>query len=89
MTSTQTQTSTQTSPSTAGSTDRPAAPHHTEVTASPLVRWARAMRSLSRILANPGATDEVLVFLQLANSGAIRRRAARFFADARDRKSVV
>src|ERR1043165_8714801 len=50
---------------------------------SPLVRWTRALRSLANILANPEATDQVLVFLQLANSQALRRRAVRFFADPR------
>src|SRR5689334_8061536 len=50
---------------------------------SPLVRWTRALRSLASILANPEATDQVLEFLQLANNGALRRRAATFFADPR------
>jgi ubiquinone biosynthesis protein COQ4 len=48
---------------------------------SPLVRWTRAMRSLAHILANPEATDKVIEFLQLANTGALRERSARFFAD--------
>jgi ubiquinone biosynthesis protein COQ4 len=52
-------------------------------TLSPLVRWTRALRSLANVLTNPEATDQVLVFLQLANNGAHRRRAARFFADPR------
>ena len=80
-------TSTQTSTSNAGATDRPAAPARDDhALLPPLARWSRALRSLSRILANPEATDEVLVFLQLANSGALRRRAAAFFADPRGRK---
>jgi ubiquinone biosynthesis protein COQ4 len=41
------------------------------------------MRSLANILTNPEATDQVLEFLQLANSGALRRRSVRFFADPR------
>src|SRR5262245_16102251 len=52
-------------------------------TLSPVVRWTRAMRSLATILTNPEATDQVLEFLQLANNGALRRRAVRFFADPR------
>jgi ubiquinone biosynthesis protein COQ4 len=50
---------------------------------SPAVRWTRAMRALAHILANPEATDKVIEFLQLANTGALRRRATLFFADPR------
>src|SRR5262245_17928596 len=50
---------------------------------SPVARWTRAIRSLSHVLANPEATDKVIEFLQLANIGSLRERAAAFFADPR------
>jgi ubiquinone biosynthesis protein COQ4 len=61
-------------------TDR-AAPQSDLATLSPVARWTRAIRSLAHVLANPEATDKVIEFLQLANTGALRRRAAAFFAD--------
>jgi ubiquinone biosynthesis protein COQ4 len=63
--------------------DRAAAPSDDMAKLSPLVRWSRAIRSLAHVLANPEATDKVIEFLQLANTGALRDRAAAFFADPR------
>ena len=67
---------------TASADDRAATPQDLSKL-SPLVRWTRALRSLANILTNPEATDQVLEFLQLANTGALRRRAVHFFADPR------
>jgi ubiquinone biosynthesis protein Coq4 len=53
---------------------------------SPLVRWQRAFQSLGRILANPEATDEVLVFSTYANAGSLHRRLHRFFDDPAGRR---
>jgi ubiquinone biosynthesis protein Coq4 len=38
----------------------------------PRVRWARALRALGRILANPEDTEQVLEFSNLANAGSRR-----------------
>ncbi|MBA3459821.1 MAG: hypothetical protein H0T46_07660, partial [Deltaproteobacteria bacterium] len=48
---------------------------------SPVVRWTRALRALSRVMAHPDETDQVLVFSQYANAGSMHRRIDRFFAD--------
>lgn len=44
-------------------------------------RWSRAARALARVLANPDATDQVLVFSTYANAGSMHRRLHRFFED--------
>jgi len=48
---------------------------------SPLARWQRAFQALGRIVANPEATDQVLVFSTYANAGSMHRRLHRFFDD--------
>ncbi len=48
---------------------------------SPLVRWQRAFQALGKIVANPEATDQVLVFSTYANAGSMHRRLHRFFED--------
>jgi len=48
---------------------------------SPLARWQRALQALGRVVANPEATDQVLVFSTYANAGTMRRRLHRFFDD--------
>jgi ubiquinone biosynthesis protein COQ4 len=48
---------------------------------SPFTRWQRALQALGRILENPEATDQVLVFSTYANAGSMHRRLHRFFAD--------
>lgn len=47
----------------------------------PRVRWQRAIAALGRIVANPEATDQVLVFSSYANAGSMHRRLHRFFDD--------
>jgi ubiquinone biosynthesis protein Coq4 len=64
-------------------TDRSTAPPGDLEKLSPVARWTRAVRSLTHVLANPEATDKVIEFLQLANIGSLRERAAAFFADPR------
>lgn len=63
-----------------------AAPIHDFAELSPMVRWTRAMRSLAHVLSDPSATDQVIEFLQLANTGALPDRASAFFADPRGAK---
>jgi len=46
---------------------------------SPFTRWQRAFQALGRIVANPEATDQVLVFSAYANAGSMHRRLHRFF----------
>jgi len=48
---------------------------------SPRARWQRAFQALGRIVANPEATDQVLVFSTYANAGTMYRRLDRFFED--------
>lgn len=44
-------------------------------------RWQRALGALGKILANPDATDQVLVFSTYANAGSMHRRLHLFFDD--------
>src|SRR5262249_26158167 len=67
-------------------TESPTSSQENLAALSPLVRWARAMRALRHILSNPEATDRVIEFLQLANTGSLPGRAAVFFADPHGRK---
>ncbi len=53
---------------------------------SPLVRWQRAFQALGRIVANPEATDQVLVFSTYANAGTMYRRLDRFYDDPRGQR---
>jgi ubiquinone biosynthesis protein COQ4 len=48
---------------------------------SPFTRWQRALQALGRVVANPDATDQVLVFSTYANAGSMHRRIHRFFND--------
>ena len=43
------------------------------------VRWGRALRALSRVLANPDETDQVLIFTTYANAGSNGDRIELFF----------
>jgi ubiquinone biosynthesis protein COQ4 len=43
------------------------------------VRWSRALRALSRVLANPDQTDQVLIFTTYANAGSNADRIELFF----------
>src|SRR5665647_3168968 len=43
------------------------------------LRWQRALRAGGKVLANPEATDQVLVFSTYANAGSMHRRIDRFF----------
>lgn len=45
------------------------------------IRWGRALRALSRVLANPDETDQVLVFTTYANAGSNPERLENFFND--------
>ncbi len=55
---------------------------HTDVSSlSAIERWRRALRALANVVANPAATDQVLVFGTHANAGTMHRRLRRFFAD--------
>ena len=58
------------------------------------VRWTRALRALSQVLAHPEQTDQVLVFSTYANAGSSLDRLDRFFGDPRgqalfDRKRAI
>jgi ubiquinone biosynthesis protein COQ4 len=49
---------------------------------SPAVRWTRAARALTKVLADPDRTDQVLEFLSVVNSGpSTVARIERFFED--------
>lgn len=48
---------------------------------SPFTRWQRALQALGRVVANPEATDQVLLFSTYANAGSMHRRLHRFFDD--------
>ncbi len=50
---------------------------------SPVTRWTKALRALSRVMANPDETDQVLLFSNYANAGTMGKRIERFFADPR------
>jgi ubiquinone biosynthesis protein COQ4 len=50
------------------------------------VRWRRALRALTRVLANPEETDQVLVFSSLVNAGSSPHRLASFYADPRGQR---
>jgi ubiquinone biosynthesis protein COQ4 len=47
------------------------------------VRWTRALKALTRVLAHPDETDQVLVFSTYANAGSSPHRLDRFFGDPR------
>src|SRR5580698_5012251 len=58
------------------------------------IRWTRALRALSRVLAHPDETDQVLVFSTYANAGSSLDRIDRFYGDPRgqalfDRKRAI
>jgi len=53
---------------------------------SPLARWQRALQALGRVVADPEATDQVLVFSTYANAGTMHRRLHRFFEDPAGRR---
>jgi ubiquinone biosynthesis protein COQ4 len=58
------------------------------------IRWTRAMRALSRVLAHPDETDQVLVFSTYANAGSAPDRLDQFYRDPRgqalfDRKRAL
>lgn len=50
---------------------------------SPVLRWGKALRALSRVMANPDETDQVLMFSNYANAGTMGARIERFFTDPR------
>ena len=47
------------------------------------VRWSRALRALTRVLAHPEETDQVLVFSTHANAGSVHHRLELFYNDPR------
>jgi ubiquinone biosynthesis protein Coq4 len=49
-------------------------------------RWRRAFAALARVVADPGRTDQVLVFSMYANAGTMARRVERLFEDPRCRR---
>jgi ubiquinone biosynthesis protein COQ4 len=53
---------------------------------SPVQRWRRALRALSKVLADPGRTDQVLEFSIHANAGTMARRVKRVLADPQGRR---
>ncbi|HUJ63147.1 MAG TPA: Coq4 family protein [Kofleriaceae bacterium] len=50
------------------------------------VRWSRALRALSRVVADPEQTDQVLVFSTYVNAGTTAHRMHRFFDDPRGQR---
>ena len=72
-------------PETTSSATAPEMPHDIASLPAP-VRWRRAVRALSRVLANPEQTDQVLVFSSYINAGGNKHRLERFYADPRGQK---
>jgi len=61
--------------------------HSTDVADLPtLERWRRALRALARVMKNPGETDQVLAFSNLANAGQRDGRSHLFFDDPRGQR---
>ena len=55
-------------------------------TLSPVERWTRALKILSRVLVNPEATEQVLEFSSLVNAGTMGQRLHVFIDDPRGRR---
>lgn len=49
-------------------------------------RWRRALGALGTVMADPGRTDQVLVFSTYANAGTMHRRLHRFYDDPRGQR---